>query len=146
MTNSIRSRVKAWYEDGERNYSFPENWYVNLFSHGRQSVLVLNEIRDAIQQPVGCLPLASHLTAGMKICIVCDDISRPTRTDIILPIILDILKDAGISPAGVQIVVASGTHIRMTAEEKRLKFGEEVCRKVDIVDHKGNNLDTFSNI
>jgi lactate racemase len=138
MTNLLKSRSRAWFEDVERTYSFPENWNIHVYNHGSRRVLGPNEIRNEIQDPIGCLPLTSYLTPGMKICIVCDDISRPTRTDIILPIILDIFKVGGIHNQNIQIVIASGAHSKMTKEEKIVKFGKKVCQEINIVDHDYN--------
>lgn len=135
VSTLIRSRTKAWYGDQEIVYSFPDKWTIQVFSPKPCKTIDERQMYEKIQNPIGCTPLSSYLKPGMRVCIVSDDISRPTRTDLIVPILLQILHESGINDESIQIVIASGTHPVMSQQEKSLKFGQEVCERVQIIDH-----------
>jgi len=107
LNNSVTSCTKAWFADEEVCYSFPENWQVKVFSHKAQRTITHKQIYKKIQNPIGGPPLSTYLKPGMKICIISDDISRPTRSDILLPILLKILEESGIAVQDIRIVIAS---------------------------------------
>ncbi len=141
MKNIINSRRKCWSSDEDVSYEFPGNWDIKVFSHESENNLDQEEVFNRIQNPIGCHPLSLQLKPGMKVTIISDDISRPTRTDLIIPVVLKILNNIGISMKDVSIVIASGTHARMSNKEKVLKFGSSVNRDIKIIDHnyrKGN--------
>ena len=135
VNNFIRSRTKAWYEDREVVYSFPDSWTLRVFSPQSQKTIDERQIYNSIQTPIGRAPLFADLKPHTKVCILSDDISRPTRTDLIIPVLLQILRESGVQEKNVQIVIASGTHPGMNTREKVLKFGQKVCARVQILDH-----------
>ncbi len=63
------------------------------------------EIDSALDSPIGGAPL-SEVAAGKKTAaIVVCDITRPARNATTLPPVLEQLHRAGISPAGVTIII-----------------------------------------
>lgn len=135
MNNIIKSRMKAWYGDEEVFYKFPSNWELEVFSPETQPELNETQIQQRIMNPIGCEPLTQLLKPGMKICIISDDVSRPTRTDLIIPVLFKVLKSIGILLKDIFIVIASGAHSPMNDKEKLLKFGSNVARSVKLIDH-----------
>jgi nickel-dependent lactate racemase len=135
MDNLILGRTKAWYEDKKLEYRFPYEWNVQILSHLPTRVLNQDEIYQKIQKPIGCSPLSNYLQPGMSVCIVSDDISRPTRTDIIIPILIEYLNQNRIPNESIRIVISSGTHKRMSQIEKNLKFGPDICKSIKLIDH-----------
>ncbi len=93
-------------------------------------------ILDAIRNPIGCRPLDELLRPGMKVVIVVDDITRATPRDKILPVLLNELNRVGIPDSDVTVVIALGTHRYMSDEEILRCFGEEVVRRVRVVNHE----------
>ena len=141
MDNLVLSRSKVWFEDKELEYRFPGEWDVQILSHIPIRVLRQEEIYQKIKNPIGCSPLSNCLQQGMKVCIIADDISRPTRTDIIIPILIEYLNQNRISKESIRIVISSGTHKKMSQIEKKLKFGSGICKSIKIIDHDiKNNL------
>ena len=67
--------------------------------------------------------------------IVVNDITRLTRTDLILPPILEVLNAAGVSDGDIFIVFALGIHRTQTEEERKLIVGEEVYSRIRSFDH-----------
>jgi nickel-dependent lactate racemase len=135
VNNPVQSRTGAWHGDREVAYSFPERWTIEVFSPTPHQAIDPKALYAKIRNPIGCAPLSSYLRPGARVCIVSDDILRPTRTDLIIPVLLQLLRENGVDNARVQIVVASGTHGKMSQAEKRSKFGREVCDSVRIIDH-----------
>jgi nickel-dependent lactate racemase len=129
------SRTKAWYGDEDIIYKFPKNCELKIFSPKTSPVLSKSKIQKKILNPICSEPLSSILKSNMKICIISDDISRPTRTDSIIPILIKILKANGISLENIRIAIASGMHSQMDYRQKLLKFGHSVLNSVKIIDH-----------
>ncbi len=67
--------------------------------------------------------------------IVVNDITRLTRTDLMLPPIIDTLNAAGVPDRDIFIVFALGIHRRQTGEEHKFILGEEIYRRIRCFDH-----------
>jgi len=92
-------------------------------------------IRESIKNPIGLASLYDSLQGANRVLILIDDYTRTTPVNIILPIIIDELKECGIGEENIEIMVASGTHRIMSKEEKILKYGEKITDNFDIKDH-----------
>lgn len=95
----------------------------------------LAAVRAALDSPIGTPPLRDLVKPGEKVCIVVNDITRLTRTDLLLPPILETLNAAGIPDADIFIVFALGIHRLQTPAEQRLIVGEEVANRIRMFDH-----------
>ena len=92
-------------------------------------------VYDALEKPIGAAPLRSIVRPGERVAIVVNDITRLTRTDLILPPIVNTLSAAGIPDRDLFIVFALGIHRRQTDEERRLILGDEMFSRIRSVDH-----------
>ena len=92
-------------------------------------------VYDAIEKPIGTPPLRSIARPGERVAIVVNDITRLTRTDLILPPIVNTLNAAGIPDRDMFIVFALGIHRRQTDDERRLILGDEMFSRIRSVDH-----------
>jgi hypothetical protein len=88
-------------------------------------------IRYALNHPLGSEPLYAKLRPGMKVTIAVDDISLPLppmrRPDVrerVLRVVLELLADHGVED--IEIIVATGVHRRMKANEIRHMVGDKV--------------------
>ncbi|MBN1437176.1 MAG: nickel-dependent lactate racemase [Sedimentisphaerales bacterium] len=90
-------------------------------------------VLDALADPIGCGRLADEVSAGMKIVIAVDDSSRTTRTDLMLPLVLDELLRAGVSRENVTVFIALGTHRQMSVEEMAEKYTNAVVENYRII-------------
>ena len=94
-------------------------------------------IRDAVAHPLGTAPLTKVVKPGDKVVIVVSDITRLwVRTDVLLPIMLDVLNGAGVPDKDISIVTATGDHRLQTLEEHTAICGTEVLARVPIYDHE----------
>ena len=95
----------------------------------------LQELRAILDRPVGTRPLRELVKKGDKVALLADDITRLTPTKIILPPVLDELNAGGVPDEDIFLVIALGTHRPMTEAEILTKYGEEVRKRIRIVNH-----------
>ncbi|MBC7330845.1 MAG: nickel-dependent lactate racemase [Synergistetes bacterium] len=92
-------------------------------------------IREAVRNPVSSKPLARLAEGRKKVAIVATDITRYACEEVVIPILLDELNSAGIPDEDITIVVATGTHRPNSLKECAQMYGEEVVKRVKIVNH-----------
>ena len=92
-------------------------------------------VKASIRNPIGLTSLNDSLQGAEKILILIDDYTRTTPIDVILPVLIDELKECGAKKENIKILVASGTHRIMTHEEKIVKYGKGITDNFDIMDH-----------
>jgi nickel-dependent lactate racemase len=90
---------------------------------------------EALENPIGTAPLRDIVRPGERVAIVVNDITRLTRTDLMLPPIIDVLNAAGIPDRDIFIVFALGIHRRQTDEERKLIAGKEIYARIRCFDH-----------
>ncbi|HEX3032460.1 MAG TPA: nickel-dependent lactate racemase, partial [Bacillota bacterium] len=76
-----------------------------------------------------------------RVAIVVNDITRPTPYDLMLPPLLEELREAGLKADQITLVVATGSHRAHTPEENRRSFGTEVAENYRIISHDCNAPD-----
>ncbi len=143
MKNLIELKQGVWVRDRLWYLEFPDQWSIEVFSHKDSSVLEEPEITGKINNPVGTDRLASMVKPGMKILIICDDISRPTRTDQLLPVLINLLEESGVEKRCISILIASGTHGSITRKEILLKLGKNVAEGYKIFTHNCRKRGTY---
>jgi nickel-dependent lactate racemase len=90
-------------------------------------------IFQAIRYPIGTASLSSLVNPRSKVVILCEDITRPTPLDILLPYILDELQTVGVSKENILIIFALGSHRPMTSEAMRAKLGSDIYENYQVV-------------
>jgi len=93
------------------------------------------EIERSLDNPIGHKGLSALSRKGKNTVIICDDYTRPTPTDKILPILLNRLNDVGISDENIKILIAAGTHRYMSVDEIKRKVGKEVMKRIEVMNH-----------
>jgi len=103
-----------------------------------QEEIILKSLRN----PIGRPPLRDMVSDNEKVIVVCDDMTRPTPQDLIIPIVLDELNSAGVPDKNIEVVIALGTHREMSEKEIRSKYGL-VTDRVPVRNHSytGNLVD-----
>jgi nickel-dependent lactate racemase len=92
-------------------------------------------LRGALSQPIGSRSLAEILEGQKRVLIVTDDHHRPTPVDRMISSVLEEIRKAGISPDGVEFIVALGSHRPMTGPELRKKLGDSVVGEFRVSNH-----------
>lgn len=94
-------------------------------------------ILQAVAHPLGTAPLMEVVTPGDKVVIVVSDITRLwVRTDVLLPVLLDVLNEAGVPDQDISLVTATGDHRLQTFEEHTAICGARVLARVPMFDHE----------
>jgi nickel-dependent lactate racemase len=97
-------------------------------------------LRQALRNPIGRPPCAETLQGGEKLLILIDDITRPTPSHKILPMLLQEL-DVDRKKVDVTILIALGTHRKMTAAEIESHVGREIVQNYRVINHEWDNED-----
>ena len=100
-------------------------------------------IQDALDSPIGAPRIESLVRPGQKVCIICDDNTRPTPVDQILKALLPRLARAGVDRNDISIVLALGSHRPMTEEEILNKLGAEVVSRYRVLNSEFENSDSL---
>ncbi|AUS96538.1 transcriptional regulator [Clostridium thermosuccinogenes] len=93
-----------------------------------------DEVKRALDNPIGTDRLSKIIKPGEKVAIITSDITRPMPSKIVLPLILEELREAGVKYEDITVVFALGSHRKHTEEEKKYLVGEDVYNKVQCVD------------
>lgn len=96
---------------------------------------VQEEVRHALQHPIGAPRLRELAKGKRKVAIVADDITRPTPTAKIIPPLLEELNEAGLADDQISLIIALGTHRPMTDQEILEKYGPEVVERITVKNH-----------
>ena len=123
----------CWDPDTTLELSFPRRFMiqVNGMRDGRQ--LSVSTLASAVREPLDSKPLRELAAAARTVAIAVDDITRPTPTAEILPILLSELD--GIAPENIKILVALGAHRPMVRAELERKLGAAIVDAFDIEQH-----------
>ncbi|MGI6226094.1 MAG: nickel-dependent lactate racemase [Peptococcales bacterium] len=94
------------------------------------------EIINALRRPIDSLPLKEIVKPGETVIIVVNDITRLTRSEVFLPLIIDEINEAGIPDDQIKIIFSTGTHKPQTFEEQESIVGPEIAQRIAMYDHK----------
>ena len=100
-------------------------------------------IRQALQQPIGSSPLAAQVKPGDRVTVVHTDITRATPNDRILPVLLDVLLEAGVKAGDITLLNGLGTHRRQTEAELRQMLGDQIVDGFRCLQHDCNDDDSL---
>lgn len=98
-------------------------------------------IARALANPIGSPRLDEMIQPECKTAVIIDDITRETPTGIMLPAVLKVLADSGVTRERVSIVIALGTHRPMTQAEIDCKIGPEIAGRYRIVNVSAGDMD-----
>ena len=145
-TNTVTIRTHEHFGDIEEQLAFPDSWELEVLhmkGHG-QPGLTPDQIRGKLDRPVGTAPLR-ELAAGKKTAVITfDDLTRPTPTPEILPLLVEDLREAGLKDENIIFLTSHGSHRAMTHTEARLKLGDYIVNNFAWVNH--NPWDTLLDV
>ena len=100
----------------------------------------MEAIYVALQNPIGTLPLVDLAAGKKKIAIVVSDQTRPVKTKLLLPPLINILQQAGITNNQISIIVALGIHRPLTECELIQIVGEEIYSTITVYNHDPHDV------
>ncbi len=136
-TNRVSMRVNAFFGDERIELAFPGNWEVQACLMAGHDLPALNEqkMSEALQKPIGSPRLSELAKDKKKVCILFDDIPKPTPTDAIVPYVLEELHNGGIKDEQIRFICAPGTHRYLTYREFVAKLGRDTVERYPVYNH-----------
>lgn len=92
-------------------------------------------IQDALNNPVGCSRLVDLSLNRRSVCIIVSDYTRATPNRLLLPPIIESLKEAGVKTGEIKILVAYGLHKPAPRELLKEFLGAEIIEEMEVIDH-----------
>ncbi|WP_338824708.1 Lactate racemase [Moorella humiferrea] len=135
------SRISLPYGSNKLIFHIPEEKISALLSPAELIEIppVQETIAEALANPIGCQKLEKIVSSETRVVLLCDDNTRLTPTDLIVPAILKELARGGVRKENIKILMALGTHRPMTQEELKQKLGAEVVAKIEVTNHDFRN-------
>lgn len=96
---------------------------------------VATHVRHALRAPIDAVPFSAMLRGGENLLLLVDDITRPTPTNEILPVLLQELEVEQ-KKIKATILIALGTHRKMTQEEIERKVGRGIAASYPVLNHE----------
>jgi len=136
---------------GKNEISFETPSEFKIITAKSKSKPKLSNIEDAtanaLIHPINSKPLSEMIEKDDTICIIVTDITRncPDK-EILQPLIEEIKKK--VKQPNLKLLIASGMHRSMSYSEKIEKFGENILKNYQIIDHDARdkkNLISFGN-
>ncbi len=134
---NVKICINAHRGDNEIELGFPENWDITecrMAGHNRPA-LSEDQMRSALQNPIGTPRLSGMARGAKKVCIIFDDICRPTPTGRIIPFVLEELHAGGVGDQQIRFLSAQGTHRPPIYRELLAKLGREIVEKYPVYVH-----------
>ena len=128
---------RPWNDQGWLEINLPEDWDVQYcpMAGYEAKALTVEELADCLDNPVGTQKLESLAKGKKSVVIVFDDMTRPTRTYELAPLVLERLHRAGIEKDQITFVCALGTHGALTMVDFRKKLGSEIIENYRVFNH-----------
>jgi len=134
---TVRVPQRAYYGDSELELELPANWEVVLkpMPGWDAPALSNDQIRAALAHPYGSPPLRELARGKREAVIIFDDMSRPTPTSVLWPLVVEELHAAGMIDDQIRFIVGLGMHGSHTREDMVRKLGEEALRRFPVYNH-----------
>jgi nickel-dependent lactate racemase len=144
--SSIKLPQLAWYGAKELELSFLDHWPVKSynFAGGDRPAMKPEEIRKAIANPIGSLPIRELARGKKEVAIIFDDMTRVTRIYDIVPFVLEELAKAGVPDSRIQFICATGSHMAWDRTLLEKKLGREVLARFPVYNHTPFNKCTYA--
>jgi len=138
-------KVKIPYGNKEIEINIPKNNFSELLSPKEPQLPKSNkgEIICALENPIGANKIKDILKPTDRIVILCEDITRYAKTDLIISLLIERLSYAGIPDRNIRIVMALGSHRPMTDEEKIRKVGKDIFNQFEVINSENKNKKTY---
>jgi nickel-dependent lactate racemase len=135
MENRVELITSAWFGDSPIFLNFPSSWEITFVGNGGSSSLSIGEMKEKVKNPIGSQPLSDLASGKQRVAVIVDDITRPTPIATVLPVILEELKEGGVCPDSITIIIGGGTHTLPTEEEIEKKIGKELATSANVIPH-----------
>lgn len=133
----IEFQQNKWHGDMPVTIELPDDWQIfhDTMKCDTLPKLTAEQIRSKIEAPIGCPQLAEMAKGKQRVCIIFDDMSRPTPSQELAEPVLDILLSAGVKKENIIFMCGSGNHGALTREDFVKKLGEKIVTDYFVYNH-----------
>jgi len=135
--------MKLKYGKEEIQLPIEDKNIIKILNLEKQEVLLNpeNKLRELFKNPIGCSSLRELIfqKKASKVLIIVNDITRPTPYEVILPPLLDELRQIGIKKENIIFIIATGIHRSNSPEEIKEMFGEDIVSAYKFINHNCDN-------
>jgi nickel-dependent lactate racemase len=124
----------AWYGEGPRAFPVPDGWQLAIARQVDAPALDAAGLRARFAQPHGAPTLAELARGRRAAVVVIDDLTRPTPTAELLPLVLDELARGGVPRQAVRVLVALGCHRPLARGDLIKKMGP-LADELEVLNH-----------
>jgi nickel-dependent lactate racemase len=103
-------------------------------------------LRNALEAPIGARPLRELARGRRDAVIVISDRTRPVPNAVLLPPILDALREGGLPPDRITVQVATGLHRPCRPGELDEMLGPSLARSLRILQHDARDRDAHADL
>lgn len=134
---SVKVPQFPWYGDTELELHFPDMWDVIVPRMTGENATKLSgqQMREALRSPIGTSCLAELASGKKEVCILFDDLTRPTKVSEIIPYVLEELRESGIKDENIRFIAALGLHGAMKLVDFQKKLGGEIPKRFLVFNH-----------
>lgn len=126
-----------WYGDEPLTLEFPDHWDVKrcrMVCEG-QPALSNDQIKIALESPLGTKPLSKLAKDADEVVILIDDMTRPTKSHQYVNPILETLQEAMVPTDNIRFIMAPGSHGTFARTDFVKKLGEDVVAEYQCYNH-----------
>jgi nickel-dependent lactate racemase len=137
-------KVRLAYGKRGLDLSLPDNLNADVVrpKHVEAFADQAGAVRDGLRHPIGSRPLREWVKPSDTVGIVCNDITRPTPYQTILPVLLDELSH--VPDEAVVLLIATGTHRANTPDELKAMLGVRLVDRFRIVQNDARDRDSHA--
>jgi nickel-dependent lactate racemase len=136
-------RTGVWHNEGPLSLHFPAEWDLVVLWPPTPPPLTDRDIAESLERPVGQPPIRELCRGKSRPLIIVDDLNRPTPVCRVMPVVLEHLRQAGIPPTAVRILLATGTHGAPRMDAVRRKLGPEAASRCRVSLHDSKRKAVF---
>jgi len=127
----IRLKHNLWGNGKNISLNLSDRWKVSVLNMKGDSKPLLknNHIRTKI------LSLTPFIKDKKEVCVVFDDLSRPTKAFKIVPFLIELFEKNGIRDEQVRFICGLGTHAALDNRAFRKKLGQEAMERFHVFNH-----------
>lgn len=98
----------------------------------------------ALDHPIDCPPLREIIKPGDRVALTVSDVTRGWQKNAdTLPLLIDVLNQAGVPDDNITVIIAVGAHRLNTKEEFVELCSQEVCHRIRVVNHDAWDTDNM---
>jgi nickel-dependent lactate racemase len=140
--------LKIPYNKKQIDIQVPDDTTVYHTKYKDSTVDAREIVLDAVRNPIESPSLSESVkkSGAKSVVIVVSDITRPIPYAGFLDVVLEEIEDAAVSRENIVILIATGMHRPSTTSEREHMFGQKVCERYRIIDHRAEIADELITI